>query len=169
MVFNAIYRVHGDLNQTLLIGAWMITVLLADDHTLVLNGLQFLLETAEDIRIVATASNGIEAVAQAGLSFPDIAIIDISMPHMDGIEATRQICAHCPATRVMVLSMFDTHEYIQRVIEGGAIGYVLKEEINKDLIAAVRTVYKGDQYFSEKIASIAEQYIHHKGIDGQTH
>src|SRR5688500_119600 len=65
IVFNAIYRVHGDLDQTLLIGAWMITVLLADDHTLVLNGLQFLLETAEDIQIVATASNGIEAVAQA--------------------------------------------------------------------------------------------------------
>ena len=69
----------------------------------------------------------------------------------------------------MALSMFDTHEYIQRVIEGGALGYVLKEEINKDLIAAVRTVYKGNQYFSEKIAPIAEQYIHHKGIDRQTH
>jgi two-component system nitrate/nitrite response regulator NarL len=88
---------------------------------------------------------------------------------MDGIEATRQIRARCPATRVMALSMFDTHEYIQRVIEGGALGYVLKEEINKDLMAAVRTVYKGNQYFSEKIALIAEQYIHHKGIDRQTH
>jgi len=143
----------------------MINVLLADDHSRVLESLRSLLESVEDIQLVATATDGVEAIIQAFLSCPDVVILDISMPHMDGIQAIRKIRARCPSTRVMMLSMFDSPEYIQRSIEEGALGYVLKEDISKDLLAAVRAVSEGNTFFSEKIASIAKQYIDLNGKD----
>jgi DNA-binding NarL/FixJ family response regulator len=144
----------------------MITVLLVDDHASVRKGLRYLLEATEDIRVVATASNGLEAVAQANLSCPDVAVMDISMPVMDGIEATRQICMHCRYTRVMMLSILDNPEYVQRALEVGARGFVLKETIGIDLLAAVRALYRGGRYFSAKIAIIAKQYMDQKGNPG---
>lgn len=143
----------------------MITVLLADDHSRVLESLRSLLESVEDIQIVATAADGVEAVIQAFLSCPDVVILDISMPHMDGVHAIKKIRARCPHTHVMMLSMFDAPEYIQRSIDEGALGYVLKEEISKDLLAAVRAVHKGNPFFSEKIAPMAKQYMDLKGIE----
>jgi two-component system nitrate/nitrite response regulator NarL len=124
-----------------------------------------MLEATEDIRVMATASNGVEAVAQAGVHCPDVAVIDISMPVMDGIEATRQIHGRCRFTRVMILSIFDNPEYVQRAIEVGAVGFVLKDMIGKDLLAAIRALYTGKRYFSEKIAEIAERSLNQRGKD----
>lgn len=143
----------------------MITVLLVDDHASFRKSLTYMLEATNDIRVVATASNGVEAVAQASVYCPDVAVIDISMPVMDGIEATRQIHGRCRFTRVMMLSIFDNPEYVQRAVEVGAVGFVLKDAIGKDLLAAIRALHTGKRYFSQKIAEIAEKYMKQTGRD----
>ena len=129
----------------------MITVLLADDHAMVRDGLRYILEAAGDIQIIALASNGKEAVAQVFTNCPDIAVIDISMPVMDGIEATRQILEVCPHTRVLTLSMYHTGDYVQRALDAGASGYVLKDAAGEELVGAVRRLHAGEQYFSQQI------------------
>jgi DNA-binding NarL/FixJ family response regulator len=134
----------------------MITVLLADDHRMVREGLRYLLEAPGDIEIAALASNGQEAVEQAISSCPDVAVIDVSMPIMDGIEAARYICENCPHTQVVMLSMYDTPEYVHRALQAGAAGYVLKDEAGSELVQAVRTLHKGDNYYSPKIADIVK-------------
>ena len=130
----------------------MITVLLADDHAMVRDGLRYILEAAGDIQIVATASNGKEAVAQAWAHSPNIAVIDISMPVMDGIEATKQIVEMCPETRIVTLSMYHTGDYVQRAVHAGARGYVLKDAAGNELVEAVRSLYAGKRYFSPQVA-----------------
>jgi DNA-binding NarL/FixJ family response regulator len=130
----------------------MITVLLADDHIMVRDGLRYILEAAGDIQIVALASNGQEAVAQALAQCPNIAVIDISMPILDGIEATKQILKICPQTRIVTLSMYHTGEYVQRALEAGALGYVLKDGAGSELVAAVRCLHAGKRYFSPQVA-----------------
>ena len=134
----------------------MITVLLADDHTVVREGLRFILEAPGDIQIAASVSNGKEAVEQAFQECPDVAVIDISMPVMDGIEATHYICEHCPRTHIVMLSMYDSPEYVQRALKAGALGYVLKDAAGSELVDAVRTLYRGKRYFSPKIAEIVK-------------
>ena len=136
----------------------MITVLLADDHTVVREGLRFILESPGDIRIMDTAANGQEAVERAYLHCPDVAVIDISMPIMDGIEATRYICEHCPETHIVVLSMYDSPEYVQRALKAGAAGYVLKDAAGNELVEAVRALHQGKRYFSPRIAEIVKHF-----------
>jgi DNA-binding NarL/FixJ family response regulator len=135
----------------------MITILLADDHVMVRDGLRYLLEAAGDLEIVALAETGTDAVTKAIVYNPNVAILDISMPELDGIEATKQIVAYCPDTRVLLLSMHHTAEYIQRAVEAGAAGYVLKDAAGSDLLQAVRTLHRGNRYFSKKIAGIARE------------
>lgn len=137
----------------------MITVLLVEDHIFILQALRFFLEAAEGIQIIATAANGIEAIAQARVSCPDVAVLDVSMPLMGGVEATRQIGVHCPNTRVMMPSLYDQPEYVRNALQAGAMGYVLKDMFQKDLIAAVRAVSSGNRYFTEQVAWIAKQYF----------
>lgn len=132
----------------------MIKVVLADDHTVLRDGLRYLLEAAGDIEIVSTASNGQEAVEQATLHCPDVVLMDISMPVMNGIEATKEVCAACPNTKVAILSMHHTSEYVQRAMQAGAHGYVLKDSAGAEVIAAVRALYEGNRYFSQKITGI---------------
>jgi DNA-binding NarL/FixJ family response regulator len=144
----------------------MISVLLVDDHAYVLKALLYLLEATEDIQVVATASSGLEAVTHAGSDCPHVLVIDVSMPLMNGIEATRQILLLCPLTRVMMLSIFDTPEYIHRALDVGALGYVLKDEASKDLLTGIRALSTGSHFFSQQIAGIAEMYLHQKGNDG---
>jgi DNA-binding NarL/FixJ family response regulator len=143
----------------------MITVLLVDDHVSVRNGLRYLLEATDDIKVVATASNGAEAVAQTVLLCPAVAVVDISMPGMDGIETARQIRANCRSTRVMMLSIYGNPEYVQRALEVGALGFVLKNVIDEDLLAAIRALYSGKRYFSVMVAEFAQKYISQKGKD----
>ena len=130
----------------------MITVILADDHTVLRDGLRFLLEAAGDIQILSMAANGQEAVEQATLHCPDVIVMDISMPIMSGIEATKHICKICENTKVAILSMHHTTEYIQRALEAGAVGYLLKDSAGAELVAAIRALYDGKRYLSQKVA-----------------
>jgi DNA-binding NarL/FixJ family response regulator len=130
----------------------MITVILADDHAILRDGLRFLLEAAGDIHILSTASNGEEAVEQATLHCPDVIVMDISMPVMSGIEATKHICKVCEHTKVAILSMHHTTEYIQRALEAGAVGYLLKDSAGAELVAAIRAVNEGKRYISKGVA-----------------
>lgn len=129
----------------------MITVLIADDHGIIRDALCYLLEAQGDIQIVATAADGQEAVEQAMLFCPDVAVMDISMPRMDGIEATKRICGVCPQTQVVMLTIYNTGEHIQHALQAGAAGYVLKDAAGQELVAAVRALYNGGHYFSSKI------------------
>jgi DNA-binding NarL/FixJ family response regulator len=129
----------------------MITVILADDHAVLRDGLRYLLEAQADIQIVATAANGQEAVEQAIQNCPDVVLMDISMPVMNGIEATRQICEVCKNTKVAMLSMHHTSEYLQRALKAGARGYLLKDSAGAEVIAAIHALHEGKSYFSQKI------------------
>jgi two-component system invasion response regulator UvrY len=129
----------------------VITVILADDHAVLRDGLRFLLEAAGDIQIVSMAANGQEAVDQAIMHCPDVVVMDISMPVMSGIEATKHICKACENTKVAILSMHHTTEYIQRALEAGAVGYLLKDSAGAELVAAIRTLHDGKRYLSKKV------------------
>jgi len=103
-----------------------------------------------NIQVVTTASNGEEAIAQAILHLPDVAVIDISMPVLDGIEVTRQISQYCPSTRVLIYSIFDHSQYVQRALQAGGSGYILKDRSGDELLDAIRAVAQGKQFFSGK-------------------
>ncbi len=137
----------------------MIKVLLADDFAIVRVLLRHVLEAADDMQVVAMAANGEEAVNEAVTHCPNVAVMDISMPTLDGVEATKQILTRCPQTRVLMVSTYHTPQHIHRSIEAGALGYVLKDDIRRDLVMAVRTLYQGGQYFSKQIAELARFYI----------
>jgi DNA-binding NarL/FixJ family response regulator len=130
----------------------VITVILADDHAILRDGLRFLLEAAGDIQILSMAANGQEAVEQARLQCPDVIVMDISMPVMSGIEATKHICKICTHTKVAILSMHHTPEYIQRALEAGAFGYLLKDSAGVELVTAIRTLNSGKRYISKSVA-----------------
>ena len=137
----------------------MINVLVVDDNGPVRKSLRDLIETADDLKLVATAKNGVEAVEKARSYRPDVAVIDISMPLMDGIEATEHIRECCRLTRVIILSGLNDPEYIRRALEVGAKGYVLKDEAASDLLEGIRSIHQGKHYFSPQIAEIAGKYL----------
>ncbi len=130
-----------------------ISVLLADDHAVVRDGLKLLLESQQDITVLAVASNGRDAVKLAIKYAPDVAVLDIAMPELNGIEAASKIRDALPRTRVIILSMHATSEHIYRSLQAGAAGYVLKESAGDEVVKAVRTVFAGGRYLSEKIAA----------------
>jgi DNA-binding NarL/FixJ family response regulator len=138
----------------------MITVILADDHPVVRDGLCFLLNAQPDIKVVGMADNGHEAVQLADKLNPDVAVMDIAMPLLNGIEATQQITATHPHTRVMILSIHFTSVHIQRALQAGAMGYLLKESAGEEVVEAIRTVHEGRRYLSRKIAeTVVEDYV----------
>jgi DNA-binding NarL/FixJ family response regulator len=144
----------------------MITVILADDHPVVRDGLCFLLNAQNDIKVVGTAVNGLEAVELASKLRPNVAVMDIAMPLLNGIEATQQICSLCPDTRVAILSIHFTSVHIQRALQAGAMGYLLKESAGEEVVEAIRTVHGGKRYLSKKIAeSVVEDYVRRTGDD----
>ena len=132
-----------------------IKVLLADDHAVVRDGLRALLEAEGDIQVIGVASNGIDAVQLALQSNPDVVVMDIAMPDLNGIEATRQIREVHLHTQVVILSIHATAEHIQRALEAGALGYLLKESAGSEVVTAVRSVHKGNRFLSRKVADIA--------------
>ncbi|HJQ14146.1 MAG TPA: response regulator transcription factor [Anaerolineales bacterium] len=137
----------------------MITILLVDDNGPVRKSLRSLLEGADDMQVVATAKDGADAVEKAHSLRPNIAVMDISMPIMDGIQATEHIRECCRLTRVIILSGFDDSEYIKHALDVGAKGYVLKDRAGQDLLKAIRTIQQGGHYFSEKIADIGTNHL----------
>jgi DNA-binding NarL/FixJ family response regulator len=137
-----------------------IRVLLADDHAVLRDGLAALLQAQEDITVVAHAQDGREAVRKAAEIKPDVAIMDIVMPELDGIEATRLVHQSSPLTHVVILSMYSTTEHIFRALQAGAKGYILKESAGAELVAAVRSVHAGRRYLSQKITeTVVDDYI----------
>jgi DNA-binding NarL/FixJ family response regulator len=136
-----------------------ITVFLADDHAIVRDGLTTLLEAQSDIQVIGTGANGREAVAEIRRLAPKVAILDISMPELDGIEATRQILAHNPEVQVMILSMHAGSQHVFHALEAGVRGYLLKESASREVIAAVRVVQSGRRYLSPRVAEIVAQGV----------
>jgi DNA-binding NarL/FixJ family response regulator len=128
-----------------------IEILLVDDHAILCEGLRVLLENQVDFKVVGTAANGREALRLALVLHPQVAVMDIAMPGLDGIQATRQIRTGCPATQVVILSMHATTEYIYQARKAGASGYLLKESAGSEVIQAVRAVNAGLIYLSQKI------------------
>jgi DNA-binding NarL/FixJ family response regulator len=131
-----------------------ITVFLADDHKMVREGFRLLLETQPDIKVVGEAGTGRDAVRQITKLAPDVALMDITMPELSGIEATRQICEACPSTKVIILSMHSTPQHVIRAFRAGARGYVLKESAGDDAIKAVRTVHSGKVFLCNEISEV---------------
>ena len=128
-----------------------IRVLVADDQSMVRAGFRMLLGGEEDMEVVAEASNGLEAVDKAGRFHPGIILMDIRMPELDGLQATRRILATDPATRILILTTFDLDEYVFEALRAGASGFVLKDDSPEQLIAAVRTVAAGEALLSPAI------------------
>jgi DNA-binding NarL/FixJ family response regulator len=144
-----------------------ITVLLADDHTIVRQGLAKLLEAEPDIRVVGEAENGREAVKKAEEMRPRIVIMDISMPLLNGIDATRQIRKSLPETRVIILSMHAHDRYIGELFRLGASGYLLKDSTGTDIVKAIRAAVKGDKYLSPSISRrVVDEYVSLKRKSG---
>jgi DNA-binding NarL/FixJ family response regulator len=137
-----------------------IRVILADDHAVVLDGLRVLLESQGDISVVGTAGDGRTAVALARELLPDIVVMDISMPELNGIDATCELLEALPTVRVIILSMHSTSEHIYRALQAGARGYVIKESAGKEVVKAVVAVHAGKRYISEKISDlIIDDYV----------
>jgi DNA-binding NarL/FixJ family response regulator len=152
-----------------------IRVLVADDQSMVRAGFRMLLSGEEDIEVVAEASNGLEAVAKAARFQPTVILMDIRMPELDGLEATRRILAADDAARILILTTFDLDEYIYEALSAGASGFVLKDDPPEQLIAAVRTVAAGDALLSPTVTKrVIEQFTRSprpappKGVDELT-
>ena len=137
-----------------------IRILLADDHTIMRRGLRLLLEQQADFQVVGEAEDGRQAVDLAASLHPAVAVLDIGMPLLNGIEATRQITAADPAIAVVVLSMHSDETYVLRALKAGAKGYLLKNSAEGDLIQAVRAVAEGKSFFSPVIGRmLLEDYM----------
>lgn len=137
-----------------------IRVYIADDHAIIRDGLRALLEGKDDIEVVGDAGDGRQAVKEAGELRPDVVVMDISMPHRNGIEATALLREKSPATRVLILSMHATTEHVFRALQAGARGYVIKNSAGAELVEAVRTVHAGKRYFSPKVSDLlVEDYV----------
>jgi DNA-binding NarL/FixJ family response regulator len=130
----------------------LLQILIADDHGVVRKGLRTLLESARGFKVCAEATNGRRAVEQTGACKPDIAILDISMPELNGVEATRQIRQLYPQTEVLILSMHESDVLLHESLKAGAKGYLLKEDADEYLLLAVDALRQHKQYFSPKIA-----------------
>jgi len=130
-----------------------IRVLLADDHAVVRQGIRRFLEEADDIEVVAEAANGREALERIREHRPDVAVVDIRMPEMSGVEVTRRIRERYPQTRVLILTAYDDDPYVFALLQAGADGYVLKTASGDELVQAVRTVYRGQSALSPEIAT----------------
>lgn len=129
-------------------------ILIADDHTLVRQGLRKILEAQPGWEVVAEAGDGREAIQQALELVPDVVILDIAMPRLNGVEAVQQIVRRAPNTRVLVLSMYVDEAYVTRAVRAGALGYLLKDSADVDLIRAVTAVSNGKSFFSPAVARI---------------
>lgn len=141
-----------------------IRILLADDHTLLRSGIKALLEDEPDIAIVGEAEDGREAVRMAHMLRPNLVLMDIAMPLLNGLEATRQIKREHPEIKILVLTMYDHEEYFRQVLEAGASGYIIKRAAAHELVAAIRAVNSGESVLSPAIT----RYLLDDYLSGET-
>ena len=133
-----------------------VRILIADDHALVRDGLRMNLEARGDFVVVGDAVNGRDALAQALALLPDVVVMDIAMPELNGIEATRLICEQLPAVKVLILSMYSSSEHSFRALRSGAKGYILKESAGEEVVTAVSTIMRGRHYFGAGVSNPLE-------------
>jgi DNA-binding NarL/FixJ family response regulator len=139
-----------------------IRILLADDHTLLRNGISALLADEQDMTVVGEASDGREAVRLAAQLKPNVVLMDIAMPLLNGLEATRQIKREHPNVNVLVLTMYDNEEYFREMLEAGASGYIVKRAAATELVSAIQAVYNGEAVLSPAITRLLlEDYLNH--------
>jgi len=144
-----------------------VRVLVADDHTIVRQGLVKLLVESGECEVVAEAADGLEAVEKAQATRPEVAILDLSMPRLSGLEAVRRIHEALPQTRVLVLTAHEEQEYVLPIVRAGASGYLIKDSAVSELLAAVRALRAGQGYFGPQAARVlAEQYQHPERASG---
>jgi DNA-binding NarL/FixJ family response regulator len=137
-----------------------IRVLLADDHTVVREGIRYLLESRDNITVVGEVSNGMDAIRKAGDLKPDIVIMDISMPILNGIEATRAIVQQLPRCKVLVLTMHEDRETVRQILRAGAAGCLVKRSAATELFNAVEAVHEGGAYFTPSVSKVLlEEYV----------
>jgi len=132
----------------------MIKILIADDHAVVAEGLKHVIEAQNDMQVLAIVGDGREAVRQVEALHPDVVIMDLSMPELNGADATRAILERDPKCRVIVLSMYSEREYVRRALKAGAVGYVVKRSAAKEVVDAIRAVHAGQRYLSARIADV---------------
>jgi len=139
-----------------------IRILLADDHAVVRQGFRLILEAQPDLEIVGEASNGRKAAELAARLRPDVVVMDVAMPELSGIEATRRLGVESPRTRVLALSMHKDSVYVREILRAGARGYLLKDAIDRDLVAAIRAVARGEGYLSPAVSdAVLSDYRRH--------
>ncbi|MCD9032134.1 response regulator transcription factor [Luteimonas sp. Y-2-2-4F] len=136
-----------------------VRVLVADDHTLVRESLVGVLEAEGDIEVVAQAADGLEALQQAQAHRPDVAVVDLSMPRLGGIEVVRRLRETAPDTRVLVLTMHEEEEYVLHVVRAGASGYLVKDSSSAELVAAIRALHAGRGHFGPQAAKALAQQV----------
>ena len=145
-----------------------IKVLIVDDHTLVRDGIRALLELVADIEVIGEATNGKEALEKVEQLMPDVVLMDLAMPIMGGLEATRRIRKQFPQTKVLALTQYDDSDYVIPVIEAGARGFVTKMAAFSELASAIQAVYKGDSFLSPSAAAALVQEYHQKSdVEGE--
>ena len=129
-----------------------ITVLLVDDHSLVRRGFRRILEDEEGMKVIGEAANGVEAIRMAQELKPNVVVMDLSMPELDGVQATKEIAKHLPETKVLVLSMHAEDNYVRNALDAGAKGYLLKSAIDVDLVGAIKAVADGQRYMGSGLS-----------------
>lgn len=139
-----------------------ITVLVVDDHPVVRDGIKLLLSKHNDIEVVGESANGSDAIAKTRLFKPTIVLMDISLPGMNGVEATAQIIQRFPFTKVIALTMIEESGYVGKMIEAGASGYLIKDTSGDEIVRAIRRVAQGENYFSQKSYELIGQYLSKK-------
>jgi DNA-binding NarL/FixJ family response regulator len=145
----------------------MIKVLLADDHSIVRAGLRRIVEESGDMEVIAEAADGREAIQQAHKQLPDVAVIDISMPALDGLEVISQLLNYYPKLPILILTMHEEGQYVVRAIEAGAMGYITKQSAPEQLVKAIRKVHSGSRFVTDEAAEALALRVA-KGAHGQS-
>lgn len=156
----------ADSSDASLVRIAVITILLADDHAIVRDGLRALLHGQSDLEVVGAAANGREAVQEASRLQPQVVVMDIAMPELNGVEAAIQIRETCPSTAILIVSMHSSTEHVVRALRAGCRGYLLKDCAGTEVVDAIRAVHAGQRYLGQKIEStVIDDYIAKRGGD----